>query len=233
MTGEKSEPSRLPGPAGVDLWRGDLDAGDTDLERLRTLLTPSERARADGFAFDRERRRSAASRGLLRTLLARYTKADPRNLVIETGDHGKPRLGGQGDLRFNVAHSGATWLCAVVRGREVGVDLEEVREDPGHPAMAERYFSANESRTLAALPAKERTSAFFRCWTRKEAFLKAKGFGLALPLDAFDVSLAPGDPPAVLATRFDPPEASRWSLLDLDLGPALAAALALASQPDP
>src|SRR5262249_50978106 len=115
---------------------------------------------------------------------------------------------------------------AVTRGREVGVDLERVRAEVATEEIAARYFSAREVRTLMALPPPLRPDAFFRCWTRKEAYLKATGAGLSLDLNRFDVSLKPGEPAALLATRDDPAEVRRWSLEHLVPGPGFVGALA-------
>ncbi len=118
-------------------------------------------------------------------------------------------------IRFNVSHSHGVALYAVTRGRKVGIDLERIRFDLAVAEIAERFFSRREVATLRTLPTEMQRQAFFRCWTRKEAYIKARGEGLSLPLDQFDVSLAPGEPAAVLSTPRDPSEASRWSLQEL------------------
>ena len=194
---------------------GDLDPGDVAVHRcalaeseaasLAPLLSPEEEARAARFAFPRERDRFTVSRGRLRLLLARLAGGDPRGLRLETDAGGKPRLA-EGRLRFNVSHSGALWACAVALDREVGLDVEEVREDRDVERLAGRYFAPAEAGAILALPAAERSAAFHRCWTRKEAALKARGTGITVPLE----SVA---------------EDSRWTLRDVDLGPGFAAAV--------
>ncbi|NUN53352.1 MAG: 4'-phosphopantetheinyl transferase superfamily protein, partial [Planctomycetaceae bacterium] len=153
----------------------------------------------------------------------------PEGLRILEDDLGKPRLGGecgQGRWRFNVSHSGGLWACAVALNREVGLDLEEIRPGRAVESIMNRYFSPAEAAALAALPGGEREAAFHRVWTRKEAWLKARGLGISIPLDSFEVSHGPGEA-RLLATRPDPGEAGRWTLRDLDLGPGYAAALCL------
>jgi 4'-phosphopantetheinyl transferase len=216
-------------PDSVEVFRDTLDRPDADVALLEAGLSPEERARADGFAFPRERRLFVASRGLLRGLLARLSGGSPASQEIVVDGLGKPRLAGscgQGRLRFNVSHSGGLWACAVALHREVGLDVEEVRPERSIESITRRYFAPAEAEALLALPAGERPAAFHRVWTRKEAWLKARGVGIGVPLDSFEVSQAAGDA-RLLATRPDPAEAARWTLRDLDLGPGFAGALAV------
>jgi 4'-phosphopantetheinyl transferase len=222
-------PSAWPPPlaAGdVHAWRIGLAASAAELSQLESLLTAAERARAARFHFERDARRWTAARAALRALLAGYTGAAPSAIELETGPHGKPRLRGAArDLRFNLSHSGELALCAIALGREVGIDVEEVRADRAGDDIARRFFAPAEVAALAALPAAARVEAFFACWTRKEAYVKARGAGLALGLDRFEVSLAPGSAAALLATHDEPAELERWQLSALDPGPGYAAAL--------
>ncbi len=126
-----------------------------------------------------------------------------------------------------MSHSHGVALYAVTRDREVGIDLEFIRRDLEVEQIAERFFSRRETATLRALPTALREYAFFLCWTRKEAYIKARGEGLSLPLDQFDVSLIPGEPAALLSTQPDSDEALRWSLQELTLASGYVAALAV------
>lgn len=219
-------------PGDVEVFRDTLDRSDAELARYEDSLSEGERARADAFAFPRERRAFVASRGLLRGLLARLSGGTPAGQEIVTDEGGKPRLAGscgQGRLRFNVSHSGALWACAVALHREVGLDVEEVRPDRAVNSIMMRYFSAAETDAILALPGGERAAAFHRVWTRKEAWLKARGLGIAIPLDSFEVTHAPGDA-RLLATRPDAAEAAKWTLRDLDLGPGFAGCVAAAGE---
>lgn len=228
MTGA-CEPGRAPADlhAGeVVVFRAPLDG--TEAAALVPLLSPAEEARAAAFAFPRERARFVVSRGRLRMLLARLSGEDPLDLRLAADPDGKPRLGGEcgpGRIRFSVAHSGALWACAVALHREVGLDLEEEREDREVDRLAERYFAPAEAAAIRGLPEGGRRTAFLRCWTRKEAYLKARGFGITVPLDSFEVEVRPGAPARLLATRPDPADADRWTLHELDMGPGFAASL--------
>ena len=156
---------------------------------------------------------------------------DPQYLRFTYGPRGKPALAtdmGAVSLRFNVSHSHGLALYAMTRGRELGVDVERIRPEIVQEQVAERFFSPREVTTLRALPVPLQATAFFACWTRKEAYIKATGEGLALPLDQFDVSLAPGEPAALLRTAWDPQEAPRWTMQDLDPAPGYRAAVAVA-----
>jgi 4'-phosphopantetheinyl transferase len=176
------------------------------------------------------RRRFTVARGLLRTILARYRDVEPGTLCFTYGEQGKPSLAeiaGGPPLQFSVAHCGDLALYAVAPDRRVGVDVERIRADFGGERIAERFFSAAEIRTLRSTPDDAKPRAFFNCWTRKEAFIKATGNSILQALKSFDVSLAPGEPAALLRTHEDPTEAERWSLRDLDVDAGYAAALAV------
>jgi len=202
----------------VQLWRVDLDAIRGEESRWQGRLSPDESKRALRFHFPSDRQRFVASRALLRTILAAYLDADPVNLEFSYSKKEKPSLAGghaTSGITFNLSHSGGIALYAFTRGREIGVDVEQVRGDFDVEPIARRFFSAQEQIHLNDLPKAERVEAFFRCWTRKEAYLKATGSGLSLPLSQFDVSLGAGETNALLATRPDASEAERWVLREV------------------
>ena len=202
---------------------------DLQEKYLRTLDT-DERARAARFHFDKHRRHFVVGRGFLRTLLARYLDATPEGVRFSYGPYGKPALDGEhreSSLRFNASHSGEWAVYGFVQDHEIGVDVEYVKQDFATDEIAERFFSAGEIKKLNALTDDEKPAAFFRCWTRKEAYIKAIGSGLSHPLDTFDVTLAPGEPAALLRVQRDPEAVARWSLFDLDVEHGYAAALAV------
>lgn len=214
----------------VHVWRASLDESPPQVECFRRNLAPDEQKRADRFYFQRDRRRFITAHGVLRDILGRYLNMAPRYLSFLYSSHGKPALAwesGGNAIRFNMSHSRGVALYAVTRDREVGIDLEFIRRDLGADQIAERFFSRRETATLRALPTPLREYAFFLCWTRKEAYIKARGDGLSLPLDHFDVSLIPGEPAALLNTHPDSDEALGWSLEDLQLASDYVAALAL------
>jgi 4'-phosphopantetheinyl transferase len=221
-------PSELTlAPDAVHVWRLPLAQPDHCLERLRQTLTPDERGRAERFYFERHRQRFLAGRGLLRAILARYLHQPPETLRFAYGLHGKPTVEAGGDLHFNLSHSGDAGLLGITHGREIGVDLEQVRPRGNLEELAQRFFAPAEVAALAAVAPAEKTLAFFHGWTRKEAFLKAGGEGLSRLLDQFTVSLRPGEPARLLAVAGDREEASRWELRALTPWPDFVACVAL------
>ena len=212
----------------VHVWRASLDTTGGHRTNLLATLSPDERARADRFHFERDREHFIAGRGRLRAILSRYLETAPSAVPFGYDTHGKPRLAGafRRRLRFNVSHAHGLALYAVSADRELGVDIEWTgrRLEAG---IAERFFAPREVATLRALPPHQQRDAFFACWTRKEAYVKARGEGLTLALDQFEVSLAPGEPAALLRVQGDPDEARRWSLQELTPGPGYAAAFAV------
>jgi 4'-phosphopantetheinyl transferase len=218
----------------VHIWRSTVDWTPESLDRLRQVLSPDERARVDRFIFEKDQRSHLVSRGWLRVLLGRYLDVPADQVVFEYGAYGKPRLAGRtqpsphhAPLQFNVSHSGEFVLIAVSAGRALGVDVERIRPDTEAVALAERYFSTHERAALAGLASGLQHDAFFNGWSRKEAFIKACGTGLAMPLDSFDVSLAPGETARLIATRPDADEARRWTMRAFDVADGYKAALAV------
>lgn len=212
----------------VQLWRADLDAIGADESRWRGVLSSDELGRAARFHFSRDRQRFVAGRALLRTILAAYLRTDAHSLTFSYSKKEKPSLSAdQADsgVTFNVSHSGDIALLAFTRRREIGVDVEQVRQDADLEAIARRFFSMHEQNQLAALPAENKVDAFFRCWTRKEAYIKATGDGLSLPLNQFDVSLEVGEANALIATRPDSSEAGKWLLREVSAGVGYTAAV--------
>jgi 4'-phosphopantetheinyl transferase len=211
----------------VHVWRLALDLPPLKVEGLAHVLAPDEQERAGRFYQARDSKRFITGRGTLRTLLGRYLGVEPACLAFCYGPQGKPALPEERSLRFNLAHSQDLALLAVTEGREVGIDLERVRPMADADQIITRFFSPHERAEFLALPEPERLVAFFRGWTRKEAYIKARGLGLAMPLDAFDVALAPGEPSRLLRVEGAPDEPGRWSFRDLEPGPGFLAALAV------
>ena len=214
----------------IHVWRASLNLPMSRVQSLRRTLVAAELRRVKRYRFERDHQRFIVARGLLRAILSRYVGIEPGQLRFCYGPQGKPQLVGEtgGEaLCFNASHSHELVLYAITRGREIGVDLEYMHRDLADVEIAERFFSPREIAALRALPADVQREAFFTCWTRKEAYLKARGDGLALRLDQFDVSLAPGEPAVLLSTNDDPQEASRWSLQELNPGPGYVATLAV------
>jgi 4'-phosphopantetheinyl transferase len=188
----------------VHLWRADLDDSRWETGRFREMLSEDEIQRAVGYHFERERRHFILRRGMLRSILGRYLSIAAAEVGFVYNPYGKPALetrGGEEGLQFNMSHSEGLMLVALRRGRRVGIDIEHVRADLEIEEIAARYFSTAEQAALHALPSEDKLRAFFACWTRKEAFIKALGQGLSLPLDAFDVTLAPLQEARLLSVR--------------------------------
>ena len=230
----------LAGPASpaiendeVHVWKVDLSATVPDVR----LLSRDEHERAARFHFERDRQHFKASRSALRIILGRYLNLPPESLEFAQTEYGKPFLTNleAAGVFFNLSHSGEVALIAVARERELGVDVEFMRPDFATNEVAEHFFSMAEIYTLSGLEPHLRTQAFFNCWTRKEAYVKARGEGLSMPLDVFDVSLAPDVSAAMLNNRVDKSEPARWIFQDLHIASDYAGALvveALASRPD-
>ena len=190
----------LPGPEQpllrrehVHVWLGELEVGAERLASYRSLLSGDESDRAACFRFDRHRNKYIAGRGMLRLLLGRYLQVDPTGIKFSYSDYGKPFIPNS-ELQFNLAHSADLALVAFTLERDIGVDLELERELSDALAIGDRFFAPGEREVLRSLAEQEQLPAFFRCWSRKEAFIKAVGEGLSYPLDAFEVTLAAGEP---------------------------------------
>ena len=217
-------------PAEVHLWQATLD--DSLADSLKHLLSSDEIARADRFRFAKDRNHFIAARGVLRTLLSAYLGINSDELRFSYAEKGKPSLeeSQQCAINFNLAHSHGMAIYAFSSGREVGVDLEYLREDLAGEKIAERFFSPREIEILKNVPAELRKEAFFNCWTRKEAYIKARGEGLSMPLDEFDVSFAPGEPAALLLNHTEPAEVTRWSMRSIPMPSGYVAALVVEGQ---
>ena len=205
-----------------------LDVGPDALRASAALLSQEERQRAGRFVFDRDRRRFTVARSCLRQLLAARLGGRSDAVELVYGDSGKPALARRvagSDLRFSVSHCDDVAVYAFSMGREVGIDVEAVRVIPDADDIAARVFSHRELRAYRALDASAKPLAFFTCWTRKEAFIKALGDGLSYPLDRFDVSLAPGEPARILRVDRTPGDRCGWTLHSFVPGPGLIGAI--------
>jgi 4'-phosphopantetheinyl transferase len=194
--------------------------------RLSECLAADELARAQRFRFEPDRRRFMLRRVRLRQILADYLGVAPAAVRFSNNEQGKPAIVGvteAGDLRFSYSHSADVALLAVTLGREVGVDLEQHRAMPDALQLASAFFAPAEVVALKQLPEPELESAFFDCWTRKEAFIKALGLGLSFPLNAFVVSL--GEPARLLELHGASPSPGDWMLRSLPVGSGFSAAL--------
>jgi len=214
----------------IHLWLASLELPAAHLQRLWRLLSGEEQLRADRFHFERDRRRYIAGRGTLRCILSDYLDLPPESLEFQYGPGGKPALSqacNPGDLRFNLSHSHTLALYAISLQQEIGVDLEHIHAVKNVETIAQRFFSRGEYETLRSLPEGQKLAAFFNCWTRKEAYIKACGDGVAQPMDRFEVSLALDEPAQLLSINGSQAEASRWHLRGFMPEPGYIAALAV------
>jgi len=210
----------------IDLWPILLAGNAEVLQACKALLSSEELKRAEAFHFEHIQHQYTFAHGVLRLLLARYANQNPATLHFVTGVRGKPRLASVDGTEFNLSHSDDVALIGVTTGQEIGVDIEKLRPIRDMDELAQRFFCPAESEDLSSVAVEQRPDAFFRCWTHKEAYLKAIGDGLRTPLDSFRVTLRPGEPARILQINGSVEEAGKWSLYTIDTIPAYAAAVA-------
>lgn len=215
-------------PNVVQVWRASIASLAPSLPMFEAVLAEDELARAGRFFFEKDRIQSIVSRGLLRTLLGQYLDIEPAQLTFQYTELGKPSLSNQPDpfepLEFNLSHSGDMILCAFALDREVGIDVEHIRGDFEGERIANDLFSTCEKLMLAAMPEPQRRESFFVCWTCKEAYIKARGMGLSMPLNEFDVSSAMDEGKTVMYDSTC--EKPRWWVRRFSPGPHYAGAVA-------
>lgn len=212
----------------IHLWQARFSRLTAHRGDFEALLTPDETTRASRFRFEDARERFIAGRGLLRTLLARYLDRAPRMVRFIYGRRGKPAVP-DSPLRFNLSHAGDLLLLGLAWGREIGVDVERIRPMPEMHTVARSHFSALEQAVFFGLPPSRQPYAFYTCWTRKEAYIKATGDGFKLPLKDFDVSFIPEQPPALLRAENDDP--ARWTMHHIDPEPGYVASVCAEGPP--
>jgi 4'-phosphopantetheinyl transferase len=214
----------------VQVWRIFLDQPPAVVARLRSLLAPDELGRAERFRAAQLEEHFIVSRGSLRTIAGRSLGIAPSRLSFDYGPHGKPMIAARPNdvpLTFNLAHSHGIALLAVSLTRQLGIDIERVRPLDDFERIIVRYFSASERAEFLALPERLRLEAFFRGWTRKEAYMKAIGMGFSMPLDQFSVTVSPCKEPRLLHVAGRPREEDRWRFVDIDPAPGYQGAIAV------
>ncbi|MBL9090150.1 MAG: 4'-phosphopantetheinyl transferase superfamily protein [Planctomycetaceae bacterium] len=221
----------------VDLWYADYltFAAEDSLAALAATLDDDERTRMTRFLFERDRRSYAISHGLLRIILSAYAAVEPSLWRYRHNDYGKPEIAEPAQhcaLRFNLSHTRGAMLCGVTRDGELGVDVEATARDASCVELADRYFSPSEVADLRRLPIDARRDRFFRLWTLKEAYIKARGMGLAIPLDQFSYAFSDGEPTPTVRISFAPPlidDPQNWQFTERRMTPSFRAAAAVAA----
>lgn len=232
-------------PADWEVYQGKCELSENEIHvwRVNTrlvsasepgkVLEAEELKKAYRFHFLKDQKNFIVSRGVLRTLVARYLNMKAPQVHFHYNKYGKPYLKDSSlKLQFNVSHSNGTVLLAFALNHKIGVDIEFIRPDFADIDIARHCFSSSEILTLSTLPDELKTIAFFNCWTRKEAYIKAIGTGLSIPLNSFDVSLVPGEPADLLSVHGKPEEHKRWRIIDLDAGEGYCAAAAVKGNPE-
>ncbi len=229
-----SPPEQLAlGDDEVHVWLATLDLPASHIYTLEQTLTDDEKKRVQEYRFQKDRTHFIAARGILRAILGRYLTKASGMFRFHYNEYGKPFLAEEtnNSLSFNLAHSHGMAMYAIARKWDVGIDLEYISKDIACEQIAAHFFSPYEIGMLRAVPPERQYEAFFNCWTRKEAYIKARGMGLSLSLSDFDVSLIPGTPAALLNIREGNQHVSDWSLLDMSFNTDYAAALAVKGPP--
>lgn len=215
----------------IHVWHASLVIDQEQESICLSVLSPDEKARADRFHFKKDRNAYIAARSILRHLLGHYLNREPTSIRFNYSTHGKPFLKTRSrtgpKLEFNLSHSGEKALLAFCHDRPLGIDLERLRKNTDILSLAKRFFSPGEYSDLISLPDRERLGAFFLCWVRKEAFIKAKEQGLSLGLSKFEVSLKPDKPAVLRHTFYQKKDAENWSLFDIKMENDYRAALAV------
>jgi len=209
--------SEPPAGANLEVWTVWLDASEAANRTFRSLLSSEEVLRADRFATEALTASYQTSHGVLRVLLAQYLKRDPHEIEFTVGRAGKPALKIELGMHFNMSHSGTLAAYAFTSAGPVGVDIEQIRSVSDLEGIAKHHFCPAETTELLSIADQEqRRDAFFRCWTRKESYIKALGDGLSMPLDQFQVTLLPDIPARLVHIQNSVRAASAWTLRHLE-----------------
>jgi 4'-phosphopantetheinyl transferase len=217
----------------IHVWIAELDQSVNQVREFEEILALEERRRAERFHFENDRNRFIVGHGILRRILGRYLGIEPCLLKFFRGAFGKLYLPNDLNSRlinFNISHSGTIALFAFTRNREIGVDVEKVRPIANMDQISKLFFSKRENTVFQMLPSSQKTKAFYNCWVRKEAFIKAMGMGMFRPLDTFEVSLVPGKPAKLLSNSEKSRAASRWTIYDIRATNGYVSAIAVGDQ---
>lgn len=216
----------------VHLWKASLEFNDERYRKFYNILSKDEQIRANHFRFEKDRVQFVLARGILRQLLAGYLSMEASELRFQYTPLGKPYILRDYGLDFNVSHSSSLALFGFTIGRMIGIDIEFMSVNIEFASMVKQFFSPYEIKTLFSLPVSQQAEAFYMCWTRKEALIKAIGIGLSLPLDQFDVTLIPDEPAEILDIRWNHMDKNKWSMLSLSPASRFIGALVIEGETD-
>lgn len=204
-------------PGTVHLWRAKLLCSENQMADCESVLSPEEMANAKRFIKQSDQIKFMVSKAMTRKVLSRYLNCTPEKIVFHIGEHGKPFIA-ETDLQFNVSHAGDYFLLGVTLKNKIGVDIEHEKKAVDYVGIAERFFALSEYETIAQLPVAKQKAAFYRCWTLKEAFIKATGLGLSFGLSNFEVdAIERGDQSKLLRVNGKAADAQAWTLLSIAL----------------
>ena len=196
----------------VNIWQINFYVSEKEIAFLYSFLSQDETKKASKFKFKKDRNCSIITRGALRLLSGQYLNLNPKDITFKYGDFGKPYFDLESTLKFNVSHSGNMAIIGFVLNDDIGVDIEEIKTNFDVFEIASNNFSGSEIQSLKKLPSDIQVKGFYRCWTRKESFIKAKAKGLSFPLDSFSVSIDSDDKAGLLETKWDKNEKDLWQL---------------------
>ena len=220
----------------LHIWKSPLNIDVQRVQFLKSLLSTDETKRAERFYFDKDKEHFEVGRGILRVLLGNYLNINPKKIKFHYNQFGKPFITDQfknSKIQFNLSHSKDMLVLVFCKTANVGIDIEFMRTDFDLLRLARQFFSKREVKELISTPSNLLREAFFNCWTRKEAFIKAKGKGLSIPLDKFDVSSAPGKPARLCYYNENPSEISDWFLYELNgIGENYISSVAIKGRPE-
>ncbi|MEO8664515.1 MAG: 4'-phosphopantetheinyl transferase superfamily protein [Ignavibacteria bacterium] len=219
---------QIPGNE-IHIYSIDSKVVVNEIESFREVLSEFEILKAKRFKFDKDKKNYIVFRSTLRKILSEYLITDPSSITFSYSEKGKPYIK-DSILKFNVSHSRSLAVYAVTLNDELGIDTEHIKKMPDAFEIAQRYFSIKENTEFAELKKGEIPLSFFNCWTRKEAFIKALGYGLSYPLADFSVSFKPGDEPQISWIKDNDKKKNEWSLFNIDIAKGYVTSLAVKSK---
>ncbi|MFD1613739.1 4'-phosphopantetheinyl transferase family protein [Gelatiniphilus marinus] len=211
----------------VHVWYAYFSNNTNNLNYYLKLLSEDEIKKTSKFKFKTNQQQSIISRGILRQLSSKYLNIKPESLSFKYGKYGKPEYDFDSKLKFNISHSGGLIVLGFVKDFDIGVDVEKVKNDFDVLEIASNFFSALEIEALKKVPKEKQVENFYRCWTRKESFVKAKSLGLSFALDSFSVCINSNSKSKLLETKWNEAEKHKWQLHPFTLQPDYKGAISI------